>query len=60
LAIYGFATGAAVESSALLMGLLALLHSDALKEHEQVQKIQTRPGYVLVKAEEMLRHGHEE
>lgn len=59
LAFYGLATGAATESSALLLGLLALLHNDSLKEHEQVQKIQTRPGYVLVKAEEMLRHAHD-
>jgi hypothetical protein len=56
--IYGLATGATVASAGLLLGLLKLLHDDSVKEHEQLQKIQTRPGYVLVKAEEMLRHTH--
>jgi hypothetical protein len=60
LSLYALATGAAVESSALLMGLLALLHNDSLKEHEQLHKIQSRPGYVLVKAEEFARHADEQ
>jgi hypothetical protein len=55
--VYGLAAGAEVPASALLMGLLGLLHSDSMKEHEQLQKLRVRPGYVLVKAEDLLKHG---
>jgi hypothetical protein len=56
ISLYGLATGAAGESSALLLGLLGLLHADRVGEHGALGKLRSSPGYVLLKAEELSRH----
>lgn len=59
ISVYGLATGAATESAALLLGLLALLHGDSKEDHKKQQALTSRPGYVLVKAKEFLTHANE-
>ncbi len=57
-AVYGFAgeflaPGTAVTGLATLLGLL---HSAGHKERQEVARITSRPGYVLVKAKELAEH----
>jgi len=56
MAVYGFAGGVAATSVASLISLLGLLHVSARKDEQELAKAESRPGYVLLKAREMLQH----
>ena len=58
MSVYGFAAGFATATTALgsLMSLLGLLHVSARKDEQDSIKTESRPGYVLLKAREMLQH----
>ena len=58
ISIYGFMSGVVSPAIALggLMSLLGLLHPSARKDEQEELKIQSKPAYVLVKANELLEH----
>ncbi|MHB8138659.1 MAG: hypothetical protein ACYDGO_09785 [Smithellaceae bacterium] len=59
ISIYGFATGFMPPAMALgsLITLLTLLHSSAHKDEQEEAKLRARPAYVLLKAQEIYKHG---
>jgi hypothetical protein len=61
IAIYGFASDALATVPALggLLTLLGLLHNSEHKETGDALRQQSKPGYVLVKAQELLDHASE-
>jgi hypothetical protein len=57
MAVYGFADpGNAGTALGSLVSLLGLLHVSARKDEQDFTKAKSRPGYVLLKAREMLQH----
>jgi len=58
IAVYGFATDFVPAAPALvsLMTLLGLLHGSEHKDFNEAQRLESKPGYVLVKAQELLDH----
>jgi hypothetical protein len=58
ISVYGF--GAAIIPAPVALGtlvsLLGLLHGSARKDEQEANKVMSRPGYVLVKAKELLSH----
>lgn len=59
ISVYGFATGFLPPAAALgtLLSMLGLLHQSAHKENEELEKLKSRPAYVLLKAQEYLCSG---
>jgi len=39
-----------------LLTTLGLIHTVTKKDHQDIKRITTKPGYVLVKAKELLGH----
>lgn len=58
ISVYGFASGFVSPSVALgsLISLLALLHSSSRKDEQEMEKLKSRPSYVLLKAKEITTH----
>jgi hypothetical protein len=56
--VYGFAAEFVPATAALtgLMSALALIHQDSRKAHQERDRLQARPGFVLLKAKELLAH----
>lgn len=59
--VYGFGADILPAAASLgsLMTLLGLLHNSEQKDFAEVQRIRSKPGYVLVKAQELLDHAHD-
>jgi hypothetical protein len=55
-ALYGLATDMPAISFATLFGLLGLVHTVGRREGHEIAKLKSRPGYVLVQAENILAH----
>ena len=58
LSAYGVATDQVVPGVAGLLPVLQLLISHKTGHEADVAKLTTRPGYVLVKAQDLLEHAH--
>jgi hypothetical protein len=58
LSAYGVATDQVVPGVAGLLPILQLLISHKTGHEADVAKLTTRPGYVLVKAQDLLEHAH--
>lgn len=58
ISIYGFAGEFLTPAAALtgLASILGLLHAADHKEREQIARVTSKPGYVLVKARELTEH----
>lgn len=58
IALYGFSGGFVPPSAALasLMTLFGLLHASEHKQFADVQRVKSKPGYVLVQAKRLLSH----
>jgi hypothetical protein len=58
ISLYGFAAEFVPAAAALtgLMSALALIHQDGRKAHHERDRLQARPGFVLLKAKELLMH----
>lgn len=57
-AIYGFGADLMAPAMALttLLSTLGLIHTTSKRDEQDVKKITSKPGYVLVKAKEILSH----
>jgi hypothetical protein len=62
MAVYGFGSGFIQPGMALpmLVTLLGLLHTSARQDEQKMASLESRPGYVLLKARELVEHseGH--
>jgi hypothetical protein len=58
LSVYGVATDQVVSAIAGLLPILQLLINHKTGHEADVAKLTTRPGYVLVKAQDLLEHAH--
>jgi len=60
ISLYGFGAGFVPPAAALgsLMSLLALLHTAQRREIADETQLMSKPAYVLLKAREILDHGH--
>jgi hypothetical protein len=56
--VYGFGSGFVPPAGAIggLLSLLGLLHGSARKDEQDEAKLRSKPGYVLLKARELLDH----
>jgi hypothetical protein len=56
--VYGYAADFVSAAAALggLMSALALVHQDSRKAHQERNRLESRPGFVLLKAKELLDH----
>ena len=56
--LYGLVTGSNVAAAALAATLTTLgaIHSPTKTEAVETEKLRSRPGYVLVRAKELLEH----
>jgi hypothetical protein len=56
--VYGFAADFVSAAAALggLLSALALVHQDSRKAHQERDRLESRPGFVLLKAKELLDH----
>jgi hypothetical protein len=56
--VYGFAADFVPAAAALggLLSALALVHQDSRKAHQERGRLESRPGFVLLKAREIFEH----
>ena len=55
IALYSSAIGNPVMGLTTLMATLGLIHTTLKKDNAEVEKLKTKPGYVLIKAQEILK-----
>ncbi|BCM24210.1 hypothetical protein [Methyloradius palustris] len=58
ISIYSAATGNPALGLTTLMATLGLIHTNLKKDHSEVNKAISKPGYVLVKAKDILQHAN--
>lgn len=58
IAVYGFAADIATPAIALgtLLTTLGLIHTSSKRDEQDAKKVKSKPGYVLVKARDLLDH----
>lgn len=57
---YGLGTGQALPALSGLLPLLQLMVTHKTGTEKDLEKLKRRPGYVLVKAQDILDHAHGE
>jgi hypothetical protein len=60
IAIYGVAAGFVAPAVGLgsLLSLLGLIHAAERQDEKRADELKSRPGYVLLKARDLLSHAH--